>query len=161
MLYIKIGDEESGIRRAKTDIEKLFFGVKLKGTEEEKLMIEKIEHGTWNDTASYIDRFGFKLYFSEMSTGCKAALCILNCKEEEIDIAECGLNARDIIISLIKEGKIIINYLDAPICDYSKEQEIDVCVDGYRFRKMDRLNYYLSEERPFAPDFSRQGIEKV
>lgn len=133
------------------DVEKEFDTLKLKGTATEKRLIEKIEKGKWNDSDSYIDRFGFKLRISDMSTGCKAALCVANLPEKVINLRECGLNARDIIISLCENGKVLLPEPEVTIVDYS-DGNVHVQLDGYIFLTIKRLNRYLFEERPFQPN---------
>lgn len=81
MLKLTIDDDGTC---AKTDIESLFKQIRVSGTPAEKEVIEKIEQGKFNDSQSFIDRFGFKLYMSELSTGCKAALCVLNLPDKQL-----------------------------------------------------------------------------
>lgn len=146
MLNITIDENFGCERKVKTDIEKLFDMTKLRGSDKEKELIQKIEKGEYNDCNSYIDRFGFKLHKSEMSAGCKTALCIVEHPDMLIDTMECGLNARDIIVNLIHDGNIIINYNDAPIEDMKKSEAISVKIDGKIFNDITELNAYLKEE---------------
>lgn len=144
-----------------TDIEALFKQIRIKGTEEEKAVIAKIEQGKYNDDNSFIDRFGYKLYLSELSTGCKAALCVINKPNMQINLIECGTNALDVILSTCKNGSIIMRERGVTIKDYSEDGRIEVELDGYLFTTVERLNYYLFNERPFKPDFSIGGIQHV
>lgn len=144
-----------------TDIEALFKQIRIKGTEEEKAVISKIEQGKYNDDNSFIDRFGYKLYLSELSTGCKAALCVINKPDMQINLIECGINALDVILSTCKNGSIIMRERGVTIKDYSEDGRIEVELDGYLFTTVERLNYYLFNERPFKPDFSIGGIQHV
>lgn len=100
--------ESNSFKTPITDIEALFKQIRIKGTEEEKAVIAKIEQGKYNDDNSFIDRFGYKLYLSELSTGCKAALCVINKPDIQINLIECGINALDVILSTCKKGSIII-----------------------------------------------------
>ena len=142
------------------DIEKEFSTLKLKCTDKEKLVVELIEKGKLIDGYSFIDRFGYKLYTSELSTGCKAALCVINNVEKIFNLVECGLNARDTIISTCKEGNVFVDYNDVTFVKYGKDKEIDVQLDNYIFTDMDRLNTYLRNERPFEPDMRKGGVKK-
>lgn len=160
MLNVKIYDSSSDIIH-KTDVEKVFRTLRVTGTEYEKLVIQKIEQGIYNDEDSFIDRFGFKLYLSQLSTGCKAALCILNNPSLEISLFECGNNAIDVILSICKNGKVAIVDREMSVMDYSVDGKIDVCIDGYEFTTIDRLNYYLFDERPFPPDITKRGVKHV
>ena len=144
------------------DVEKQFALFHLQCTDKEKELVQKIEQGNLINSTSFIDRFGYKLYLSELSTGCKAALCVLNSKDSVINLTECGLNARDIIISLCDTGAVLIDTNSATISNiYSQEQNICVQVDHYLFTNVDRLNQYIFNERYFEPDLNIPGIEKL
>lgn len=158
MLKLMIDETETS---TKTDIEAMFKQIKVKGTSKEKEVILKIEQGTYNDENSFIDRFGYKLYLSELSTGCKAALCVLNKPTTQINLIECGINALDVILTTCNEGNVIMRDRGITIKDYSTNGEIQVELDGYLFTNTNRLNYYIFNERPFEPDFSIGGIERV
>lgn len=144
------------------DVEMAFLEIKLKGTELEKKVIESIENGKWNDDKSYIDRFGFKLYNSEMSTGCKAALVVINNPNEIISLNECGFNARDIIVSNCNNGKVYVENAEyVTFDDISYSGQIDVKIDGYAINSISRLNYYINNERPYKPNLRIGGISNV
>lgn len=127
------------------NVEDLFEEVKVEGTELDRKIINLIEKGEYVDRYSYIDRFGYKLYFDDMSTGCKAALCVANLPDRVIDLVECGLNARDVILSLCKSGNVLISDNMMSINGYS--DDISVCVDGKVFNNVKDLNKYLWNDR--------------
>lgn len=156
MLTIYVDDVDAN--NLITNVEEQFAKVKLTGTKIEKELISKIERGTYNDESSFIDRFGYKLYNTEMSTGCKAALCVVNCPNLIIDLIECGLNARDIIIGLCKDGNILIKENGVTIVDYFNTP-IDVKIDNYKITSIDRLNKYIFSERPFKPVINSEDIK--
>lgn len=158
MLNLLIDESESA---PLTDIEALFKQIIVTGTAAEKEVISKIEQGRYNDENSFIDRFGYKLYMSELSTGCKAALCILNKPEMMINLAECGINALDVILTVCKNGNVIMRDRDVTIRDYSNDGEISILLDGHEFSTVKRLNYYIFNERPFAPDLAIAGVKHV
>ena len=145
MLNIKISDNIG--QEENTNIETEFMKVNLMDSVINRKIIELIEKGTYNDNVSFIDRYGFKLYTSELSTGCKAALCVANNPNEVYNIKECGYNAQDVIITILKEGNIIIPARDMKIKDYSEDGKIEVQLDGYKFTSVKRLNKYISEEK--------------
>ena len=153
--------ESNSLETPTTDIEALFKQIRIKGTDEEKAVISKIEQGKYNDESSFIDRFGYKLYLSELSTGCKAALCVINKPDMQINLIECGINAIDVILSICKKGSVIMRERGVTIKDYSEDGQIEVELDGYLFTTVERLNYYLFDERPFEPDLSIGGIQHV
>ena len=89
---------------------------------------------------------GFKLDSGFLSTGCKAALETVRCGEKEIiDLIECGMNARDCIISNCKNGSILISRPECRISDYSEDDLVDVSVYGKQFTSMRLLSRYLEE----------------
>lgn len=154
------GEPLDGMKVIVMDVEEEFKKIKLAGTDLEMKLIEEIDNAKWNDSHSFIDRFGFKLYMSELSTGCKAALLVVNMPEAIINIRECGLNARDAIISLCPNGNVLVMDNGITFIDLS-ENDIQVKVDQYKFSTIDRLNDYIQNERPFEPDFRKRGIELV
>lgn len=159
---LKLSITESNVDKTSIiDIEALFSQIRLKGTFEEKTVISKIEQGKYNDETSFIDRYGYKLHLSELSTGCKAALCVLNKPNLQISLIECGINAIDVILTICKNGSVIMRERGITIKDYSEDGKIEVELDGYLFTTVERLNYYLFDERPLEPDFSIGGIEYV
>lgn len=141
------------------DIEEYFLTVKITGTEEERALIKGIDNGEYLDQNSFIDRFGFKLYISELSTGCKAALCVSSNKDLVFDLSECGKNAVDEIIKTCKNGNILVHELNSTINNYDRDS-IDVKLDNYEFTSIDRLNTFIFSERPFDPDMSTGGIKQ-
>ena len=143
------------------DNEKEFSSLKIKCTEKEKKIVELIEKGKLIDEHSFLDRYGYKLYVSELSTGCKAALCVINNAKKIYNLIECGLNARDVIVSLCKEGNVFVDYNDVTFVKYGDDDKIDVQLDDYVFTDMNRLNVYIEDERPFEPDMRKGGIEHV
>ena len=128
------------------DVEKEFKQIQIFGSDLDKILIEKIEKGTYLDKNSFIDRFGYKQYLNNISTGCKAALCVANIPEKIINLVECGNNARDAIISLIKDGNILIENNSITISN-EFGSSIDVIIDNKRFKDLDMLNRYIFSER--------------
>ena len=125
------------------DAEKLFSMTKLNGTHEERKLNEVIEKGSWNDDSSFIDRFGFKLPIDDLSTGCKAALAVLNHPEIVLDTIECGVNAVDAMFCLCKNGSIIADLEKVSFEDEMASQiegGVDICINGLRIYD---INYFV------------------
>lgn len=141
------------------DVEKAFTQIRLTGTDVEKELIQLIDKGSYNDSNSFIDRWGYKLYLSELSTGCKAALCVISNPDKLVDLIECGNNARDIIISRCKTGNVLM--YDNGITFRKYSDNIQVVLDEYLITTVDRLNYYMFNERPFKPDLTMGGIKCI
>lgn len=149
MLTIIFKDKDAIIDNNKLikDVERAFESIKLTGSEEERVILKNIEQAEFIDELSFRDRFGFKLYTSELSTGCKAALCVLHYPNKIIDTLECRLNARDAIVSFCKTGSILMRNNGVTIQKIS--DTIEVSLDGYNFTDIDKLNEYINDVRPF------------
>lgn len=80
-------------------------------------IVRAIDNGRLIDSNSYIDRFGVKLYVSELSTGTKAAICVYCNSDQIVDLQECGLNARDAIFNYCENGKVLLHDFCVTIVD--------------------------------------------
>lgn len=145
-----------------TDVNKEFDKLGLSGSTDEELFLNRLEHGKSipGDSYAYIDRFGFKLSASDMSTGCKAAICVLRSTSKIIDLTECGLNAVGMILSWCREGNIYIPGYAVTFPDYS-ESLVSIRLNNYIFSTLSRLNDYLDNEWPYEPDMKKEGIRHV
>ncbi len=104
------------------DIEAAFSRLEIPMMDSVQHMIQAIDEGQMVDTATFKDRFGVTLYLSELSTGCKAAICAVLLKNKTIDLQECGLNARDAIFNYCEEGKILLHDFGVTIVDAHTRQ---------------------------------------
>lgn len=127
------------------DVVSEFYGIRIKGTAEERALIERIDQGKYYDAFSYIDRFGIMRDIDDLSSGCKAGLVILN-SDDAVDTIECGINARDIILETCNKGSMIITY-DEITLDLDDDINIDVEVNGHSITSVGELSYYISENR--------------
>ena len=91
------------------DIDAAFSQLIVNVDENIKRMVKAIDQGELIDSSRFIDRFGVNLYLSELSTGCKAAICTYFHPEAIVDLQECGLNARDAIFNYCENGKILLH----------------------------------------------------
>lgn len=91
------------------DIDAAFSQLIVNVDENTKRMVKAIDQGELIDSNRFIDRFGVNLYLSELSTGCKAAICTYFHPEAIVDLQECGLNARDAIFNYCENGKILLH----------------------------------------------------
>lgn len=159
-LYLdKLPDEVSNM--LEYDVEELFKRTALRCADNEKKAIMEIEQGELIDSGSYIDRFGYKLRIDELSTGCKAVLCVLNHTDKIINFIECGLNARDYAVKHLNDGAIMIGEFNVTFMTYGFKDPIDVKMDGYRFTDLDRLNTYLKQDFYYGVDLTIPGICKL
>lgn len=160
-VYLDLEDIPDNVKVVR-DVEKEFASLILKGTEKEKELVRIIEKGELLDSTAFIDRFGYKLYLSELSTGCKAALCVLNSADKVICLDECGLNARDAIILLCGVGAILFDNNSVTISNkYLKDSGVNVQIDKYVFTDIDRLNDYIFNVYPFDFDADGKGVEML
>ena len=143
-LYIKLANSHD----AKCDIYDVlgsFMQLTLQDNHITRTLIREIESGSYNDSTSYIDRFGFKRSILDMSEGCKAALCVAYYPHMTVSTIECGDNAIDAIIANLKTGSILLHlphYMGIGDCP------IDVICEGVHFRNSLHLGYYLEKEYP-------------
>lgn len=91
------------------DIDAAFSQLIVHVDEKIKRMVKVIDQGELIDSNRFVDRFGVNLYLSELSTGCKAAICTYFHPEAIVDLQECGLNARDAIFNYCENGKILLH----------------------------------------------------
>lgn len=127
------------------DVELAFEEVIIRGTTEEKELINKIDGGRYYNTVEFVDRFGVRRDISSLSTGCKTGLVILN-SSDVVDTIECGINARDAILETCTKGSMIIHY-DEITLDLDDDINIDVKINGHRVTSVGELSYYISENK--------------
>jgi len=120
--------------------------------------IDKIQRVV--DSVSFIDRFGFKLPSSELSTGCKAAICVLRCTNKVIDLCECGFCATGMILSRCTDGNVYIPEYNLSYPDYGNDV-VSIKFGSYVFTSFSRFFEYLDNEWPYNPDMSKEGIRSV
>ena len=124
------------------DVELGFLKFRLLESEQNKRAISDIEGGIYLDEESFIDRFGYKLYKRFLSTGCKAALCVINLQDNFINTIECGVNALSFIVDNCTDGTIIIS--NEPLSLPDNNVIIDVEFGGKKFSSVKELNDYLT-----------------
>lgn len=164
MLTLYIDELPNDLRDMKycKDVENLFSETELKCSADEIELIKNIDKGHLISSNSFIDRFGYKRNTKELSTGCKAGLCVITHKDKIIDLVECNWNARDYIISNIRNGYVFVMDTDAKFGDLSMNGNISIRLDNYHFTSIYRLNFYIHNERFLLeePDLLMKGIEK-
>lgn len=143
------------------DMEKEFAMIHLDGCEADHKIIEEIDKGRYLDSFSFIDRFGYKLRKSELSTGSKAALTVYHKPNQKYLLTELGINAISTVLRYCKEGEVWI-YEPKITFESINGTDIDVLFNGYRFTDMDRLNYYIRYEYPYvSPNPNMGGMAYV
>lgn len=148
-LYIKGVDDIPPNLEVVTDVEREYslFG-KLKKYPYVMKVLKNIEEAEYCDECSFIDRFGYKLRDKYLSTGCKAALLALYYPGKVIDLRECGRDARDAILTYVKNGNVMIHPESLNLDIGSADDDEVVCVK-YRdkvFYDLHKLNEYIFEE---------------
>ena len=99
------------------DIDAEFSKLKISVSESIMNIIKAVDSGYMIDDMNFTDRFGVKLYLSELSTGCKAAICVELMPDKIVDLQECGLNARDAVFNYCENGKILLHDFGVTIVD--------------------------------------------
>lgn len=99
------------------DIDAEFSKTLIIADDNTKRIVRAVDQGELIDSNKFIDRFGVSLYVSELSTGCKAAICTYYHPESIVDTQECGLNARDAIFNYCEDGKILLHDFSVTVND--------------------------------------------
>lgn len=104
------------------DIDAEFSQILINPDETLNKIIKSIDGGTLLDSNVFSDRFGNRLYLSELSTGCKAAICVYCNPDKIVDLQECGLNARDAVFNYCENGKILLHDFGVTVVDAGSRQ---------------------------------------
>lgn len=115
------------------DVERVFAGVSLTGSESEKQVIEFIEEGKYLDNLSFIDRFGYRLSRELLSSGTKAVLSVLHFPTIPVNCEEVGYNAFSALVRFCHNGIAYVNNFPYPLITEGIS-EIDVMYRGMRFK---------------------------
>lgn len=127
------------------DPEKMIYAVNIEENDFNKKVISEIEQGTYLNNRAFLDRFGYKLYLSSISTGSKILIEAYNVKNAAIVADEIGMNAKMILLTLT-QGNICFT---RPTIFPSGISGIDCTLNGVKVTDSDSLNN-LMEERIYA-----------
>lgn len=127
--------------QTRTDINKMFDMIDVKGTEKERLALQLIDKATYKNELEVIDRFGDKISISNISTGCKAVIVILNSKEP-ISTIECGMNALSVIFSLCDNGTVYVRDIWDKFPVIYNSDVVSIEIDGKTFKSFKAFNDY-------------------
>ena len=100
--------------------ESFFNHISLSKTETESFILDYIDSAKYLDRSHVSGKFSTCYPISELSTGCKTLLNILNTKDRCFNVVECGNNALECLFS-ITDGYIL---LEMPAIMYSLDTEI-------------------------------------
>lgn len=158
-IYIDADNIESGmlIRDVDEDLGMTEFDYR----DDLSKVIKDIDGGELVNGRCFIDRFGYKLPISELSTGCKGIILSMIKPDKIINLKEAGLNARDYAINNLDNGKILIYFPDTTIVMNREVVDCGLPELGYRFTSIDRLNKYFQDEIYYTPDLSMDGIGRM
>lgn len=112
-------------------------------SEELKKVLQDVEGATpsIHTCERFVDRFGGEVYWSELSTGMKAAF-VSQIPGTIVDASECGTNLLYAIIEHLTWGNFFV-----PLWSFTlPETSVDVCVRGIHFTDGVTLEEYLREE---------------
>lgn len=136
-------DDISKLNNVIHDVNEAFSNVKLENDEITEILLNEIELGKYYNEERFVDRFGVPVYTSELSTGCKAALCVHYMPDKVIDLIECGTNARDAILKYCKDGNVIYYGMDTTVSDFGCENlEVDIDLHGNNIKRIGDFNDY-------------------
>lgn len=114
------------------DVETVFNEVGVTDCLEARLILKQVEQGEYLDKGRFVDRFGTKLYVDELSTGSKALLALIQCKDKVLNFNEVGIQALNLAITLFKEGYIFVNRYYGRLPD---NVDIDLVVNNEEYYK--------------------------
>ena len=146
------------------DVEAEAVCLKLTGSDTEREILYRIDKAEYLDEDNFKSRTGIGLGTERLSTGCKAALCVVNTAgtNNVLDTCECGVNAVGAIISLCRDGNILIYDYDCGVTDMTRGKEVEVRHGKYVFHTVSRLNYYLiNEVWRHSVDLDMEGVAYV
>lgn len=123
------------------DPEEMIYGVDIIDDEFNRMVISKIEKGKYLNNKDFIDRFGYKMHISDISTGSKILLEIHNSNGPIIVSDELGINARGLLLEL-KDGYI---GFDHPTIFPSSVYDIHCSVNGKVVYSSDELNEVMED----------------
>lgn len=118
------------------DVESIFPGVTITGTNVQRYVISDIEKGEYVDNKRFKDRFGGLLYYTDMSTGSKAIMVVDFFKDYIINCDECGENALG-LMSLLDAGNV---FLSRRSIGLPWIRDCEVCYNGKCFPRISLLN---------------------
>lgn len=123
--------------------DKFFDGVLLSNDEISSIVMNKIDHATYNSPTTFIgrDKSLGALNKEHLSTGCKTLLNIITNPDKCFDVVECGQNALA-LIPFIKEGNIL---WEVPILHYRGNAKCDIIIHDKRFTDFRRFLSYIMD----------------
>lgn len=133
------------------DGEMAFAMIECIGTETDRNLMKFIDKAEYLDTVSFIDRFGCKLYYDCLSTGCRTAIAVEYSEGKAIDTVAMGWNALEAVFRFCRKGAIYTEYCGA--YPFEENFSIDVLVDGRGFTDMEELNRYLESEEAWGKEY--------
>ena len=80
------------------DVNSSFKGCNFSGSDFCKRVVSDIDRGTYLNSTSFIDRFGYKLYSKFLSTTSKALICLDEFPDRVVNFCEVG-NDVDVVIA--------------------------------------------------------------
>lgn len=147
-------------RKVIEDTEKQFRTCVLQISQEEQKLVEFIDGGYFDSRATYVDRFGTRLPISELSTGCKTALCVLHYKVHIVNLRECGSNAVEGILRFCRTGSVLIPFDPTGFLVSDDNAPVEIICNGYRFTNYSSFNFYVRDWYPHSPGITMEGVSK-
>lgn len=122
----------------------------IKDTSYNRKALKEIDECEYESATLVKTKFGNSISVLDLSTGCKAALLAGNI-DLELNLSECGSNARDFIIRNAKDAKLVIDFrgtdvsfeLDDDSLD-AYDIPLDIIIDGVEVHSIEDLNFHLA-----------------
>ncbi|MEE1442296.1 MAG: hypothetical protein UGF43_01550 [Blautia sp.] len=128
------------------DVNSSFKGCNFSGSDFCKRVVSGIDRGTYLNSTSFIDRFGYKLYSKFLSTTSKALICLDEFPDRVVNFCEVGNDVGNYILEKTKGRVYIPEGRIKYVLNGYKSTDVDVVIAGKSFKNADDMYWYLEEE---------------
>lgn len=130
-----------------TDVELLFAMTAIPVDDYYKQAFKEIDGGTVISNVQGISGLtGTGMWLFDMSTGCKAALCVPHV-DGVVSMLEVGRNARDFILTHVRTGAIVLDRAPTEVigtsCPLEEVKELDVMFGSHKVESLAELDELL------------------
>ena len=128
------------------ELKKYYKGCNFSGSDFCKRVVSGIDRGTYLNSTSFIDRFGYKLYSKFLSTTSKALICLDEFPDRVVNFCEVGNDVGNYILEKTKGRVYIPEGRIKYVLNGYKSTDVDVVIAGKSFKNADDMYWYLEEE---------------
>lgn len=122
-----------------------------------RLLIEKVEGGTYKDNNSFISKLGYETNIFNLSSGSKTILNIYYNSSTCFDLRDCGNNALSFLLKYLDTGTV---YWTSSLFIYGKNFEIDINYNGVHYTDLYSFQKAYDEKWSLACSNSRKTLQE-